>query len=261
MERLVKKNILRCAFSKCACGYESQARLQHKIGEQLFKDVVLGGYCPFFILDIGSGTGTLLRRLTERFPESKAVGMDFALGMCEATLKRHLIVVQAEAQEIPFKDNCFDLVVSNLVYQWVDDFAGAVDEVNRVLKKAGRFYFTLFGKQTLRELRFAFGELTNSRYQRIFKNCLFPPEKDEIVNSLKHYFRAVDVSASIEKGYFLDAMSLVRYLKSIGANRLMKPFFMGKEVWQKVNTIYAKNFKDNGSVYATFEVIKVRAEK
>jgi SAM-dependent methyltransferase len=45
--------------------------------------------------------------------------------------------IRASQSGIPFEDNRFDVVVSNMVFEHVDDFAGAIAEIHRVLKPGG----------------------------------------------------------------------------------------------------------------------------
>ena len=51
------------------------------------------------------------------------------------------MVLRAPAEDLPFEDETFDVVVSTLVLCGVDDQPRAVREIRRVLRPGGRFLF------------------------------------------------------------------------------------------------------------------------
>jgi hypothetical protein len=60
---------------------------------------------------------------------------------------------------------------------------------------------------------------------------------------------------------FTDMASLVKWIKDIGANALPREVFVGKQLLEKADAHYEKNFKDKFGIYATFEVIWAQAQK
>ncbi|MDP2939196.1 MAG: methyltransferase domain-containing protein [Candidatus Omnitrophota bacterium] len=250
MSTLIKKNSLRDIFSKAAINYEIQARFQKKVCIKLWENIISDDIYPKTILDIGTGTGFFMQKLSKHFHNSQIVGFDFAFGMTKLAREKKLDVLQADAEFLPFKDESFDLIVSNLVFHWVYNLDNALNEVCRVLKEKGRFYFNLSGNQTLKEMRFCFEKNNSLKNEKEIKAVLE-----------RNNFKEIKINTLIFKEYFKDLFSLVGWLKSIGANRLTKPIFMGRETWQRANDIYLNNFKDNGMVFATFEVIEVSARK
>lgn len=262
MEKLIDKVYLRNIFSKSASGYDSEAWLQKKLSLQLINNIKTSDICPKLILDIGMGTGFLMQELSRQYPAASVLGVDFAFGMNKLAKEKNLNVFQADAEMLPFKDDSFDLVVSNLVYQWVFDLGCAILEVRRVLKDRGDFYFNFFGRDTLKELRFSFSEANNNCLENLFSKHFKPPNAQEAESALeKNHFKEIKINTTNVKMHFKDLFSLVRWLKLIGANRIAKPIFIGKEIWQDANKIYSDNFRDRGLVFATFEVIEVKAKK
>ncbi len=61
-------------------------------------------------------------------------------------------VVSSES-ELPFETASFDAVVSVCSLHWVNDVAGALSEVLRVLRPDGALMCTFVGGSTLTELR------------------------------------------------------------------------------------------------------------
>ncbi|HEV2046176.1 MAG TPA: class I SAM-dependent methyltransferase [Chthoniobacterales bacterium] len=89
------------------------------------------------ILDVGCGTGSILKRLGN--PE-KNVGVDLATEAISFCHERGLSnVQQADVSALPFSGESFDGVIcsSVLYHEWVKDVGAAVREMHRVLRPGG----------------------------------------------------------------------------------------------------------------------------
>lgn len=74
------------AFEERASGYESgwRGRLHHDIADKAIDLALAGSARPRRVLDVGCGTGYLLRRLAARVPEARELaGIDAAPAMIE----------------------------------------------------------------------------------------------------------------------------------------------------------------------------------
>lgn len=97
---------------------------------------------PESILDVGCGTGRLLRKAGERWPNARLIGVDPAEGMIE---KARLLMPNAAfyvsmAESLPLPDASVNLVFSTVSFHhWQDKLQG-VREVRRVLRPGGRFF-------------------------------------------------------------------------------------------------------------------------
>jgi ubiquinone/menaquinone biosynthesis C-methylase UbiE len=95
---------------------------------------------PKRILDVGCGTGLLLRQLAQRLPHAELTGVDAAQGMIEAanSTGERLRYLQCSAERLPFSGASFDLVISTTSFDhWTDQAAGLA-ECHRVLAPGGR---------------------------------------------------------------------------------------------------------------------------
>jgi len=97
----------------------------------------------YYVLDIGSGTGVLLPLLiAEMGDEGKIVALDFSAEMLvQAQAKNFPPIVglaQADVLAIPLVDNSVDLAICNSVFPHLNDKAGALKEIARVLRNNGR---------------------------------------------------------------------------------------------------------------------------
>ena len=258
---LIDKKIRR-AFSNAAVQYDVLSGLHKEIGRELVKKIE-GRTQAHYILDIGMGTGWLTNRIKYHFPESVVVGMDFALGMIDVAKKNSegTRLIAADALDLPFRNESFDVIVSNLVYQWVDDLPKGFEFCHQTLKKDGCLALTMFGFKTLEEL---FTSLEMSSEKESNEPRSFPrlPSHEDIKTALQNSgFKNIATDYEHIKVHFPDMMSLLNWIKGIGANALKRDFFIGKEQLQRAEAYYSKHFRDPLGVRATFEVIWVQAEK
>jgi len=96
---------------------------------------------PKLVLDVGCGTGRLLRRVARFWPEVQLVGVDPAGGMIESARKLApgIMFYQAPAESLPFTDGTVDVAFSAVSLHHWENAAGGVREVQRVLGDAGIF--------------------------------------------------------------------------------------------------------------------------
>jgi ubiquinone/menaquinone biosynthesis C-methylase UbiE len=94
------------------------------------------------VLEIGGGTGA---NLAHYRPEVTSLTLTEPDASMLKRLERHAkqaapsaLVLRAPAEDLPFEDDTFDVVVSTLVLCGVDDQPRAVREIRRVLRPDGR---------------------------------------------------------------------------------------------------------------------------
>lgn len=256
---------IRRAFSDAALQYDVLTNLHKEIGRELLQNVAgdVGMVpMPTSILDVGIGTGWLTSRLKTHFPDAVVIGLDFAAGMVEAAKSKeeNFHIIQADARHLPFRENTFDLVVSNLAYQWMPDLPQAFSGCHRILKKDGKLCLTMFGHGTFEEL---FVALEKTR-QGIKEKTALPRLAGEaqIREGLRAAgFRDIAVESEHIKVHFADMPALVKWIKDIGANALVNNIFIGRDWLTRANEYYHHAFRDRWGVAATFEVVWVAARK
>jgi SAM-dependent methyltransferase len=97
------------------------------------------------VLEIGAGSGAMAARLLAHDPQLTLVATDYDAGMvthASRTLSAfadRATVQQADAAQLPFDDDRFDLVLSFAMLHHVGDWQRAVREALRVLRPGGRF--------------------------------------------------------------------------------------------------------------------------
>ena len=90
------------------------------------------------VLDVGCGKGFMLHDLVKALPGIKVSGIDisqYAISNCIETMEPFLQV--ADARQLPFPDNSFDVVISITTLHNLDedDFKISIKEIERVSKE------------------------------------------------------------------------------------------------------------------------------
>ncbi|MEP6462035.1 MAG: class I SAM-dependent methyltransferase, partial [Frankiaceae bacterium] len=106
------------------------------------------------VLDLGCGTGTLLRALTAQQPNACYTGLDPDLRALAAASRRlraetgQVTLIHGYTQHLPMTDHSFDVVLSTLIFHHLPDGVKrqTIGEVHRVLRPDGRFLLVDFGK-------------------------------------------------------------------------------------------------------------------
>lgn len=148
----------------------SSTRFFQRHYDLMAKDIV--NYCEKgSLLDIGTGTGWLLLKLHKESPKMRLVGIDVSSSMVTQA-KRNMVgagladlidIRLGNASDIPFPNECFDIVVSTgSIHHWKEPEDG-LNEVYRVLKERG--YALMYDlvsntpESVLNEIKREFGRL------------------------------------------------------------------------------------------------------
>lgn len=105
---------------------------------------LVGDVAGLRLLDLGCAGGANLGHWRDR--EADAVGLDVAVPLLRLCRARHpaVPVVAADLGDgLPFADGTIDVVVASLVLHYLDDWAGLLAQVHRVLRPGGRLVLSV----------------------------------------------------------------------------------------------------------------------
>lgn len=166
--------------------------------------------------------------------------------------------VAADEEALPFAAESFDLVVSGLALQWINDLPGVFAQVRRLLAPDGLFLVCMAGGASLVELRRALAEaeaeISGGASPRV------SPFVDvrEAGGLLQRAGFALPVADADSFTLRYESMfSLCADLRAMGAtNALLSRRPASKRVFLRAAEIYAENYSDaDGRVRASFEII------
>jgi malonyl-CoA O-methyltransferase len=263
-----RKKVMR-SFGRQAAEYDSHSAVQKRVIEHLVTSLRNEALLPASLLDIGAGTGMLLRRLQGLYPDSQRVGIDLAPEMCRMARSNvpgeNMHIIAADAERLPFAAGAFELVVSTSTLQWLNTLDFAFAEAFRVLAPGGLFCFALFGEKTLCELKDSYRlALAASGNRRADRSHLFFSSKDVADALLRVGFSRPFSCSELFFDVHEDVPALLRSLKKIGAGNaspLAPAGLAGRKVMLEMMDIYRRIHSKDGNIPATYEVIFAMGRK
>jgi malonyl-CoA O-methyltransferase len=253
---------VRNSFSEAAPTYDAAAVLQKQVREELLGRLEVLRMQPQVVVDLGAGTGHAALALKRRYPGSRVIAMDLAIGMLREagrrqTLLRRFSRVGADAAAVPLRDESVDMIFSNLMLQWCNDADRVLRECRRVLRPGGVLHFTTLGPDTLVELRRSWqqadpGHAHVSRFidMHDIGDALVRAGFAEPVLDVERYTLQYD-----------DVRGLMRDLKAIGAHNATEGRprgLTGKSTLARMLAAY-ETYRRAGKLPATYEVVFAQA--
>lgn len=151
-------------------------------------------------LDICCGTGDIAAGLAQR--GATVCGLDFSAEMLRIAARKRPqpFWIQADAQQIPFRDECFDIVTVGYGLRNLADWGRGIAEMRRVARKGGRLMILDFGKPQnplWRSIYFAYLRRVVPVHGKIF--CRNAAAYAYILESLEDYPAQEGVAAELRK--------------------------------------------------------------
>ncbi|MFW5748394.1 MAG: class I SAM-dependent methyltransferase [Chloroflexota bacterium] len=103
------------------------------------------------VLDIGSASGPYYQPLMARAAEARYVALDYSAGMLQKNNAQYR--VQGDGQQLPFREDVFDVVMANHMLYHLEDIEAAIKEFRRVLKPGGLLMVATNSTQSMPELQ------------------------------------------------------------------------------------------------------------
>ncbi|HEY5728545.1 MAG TPA: methyltransferase domain-containing protein [Anaerolineales bacterium] len=212
------------------------------------------------ILELGCGHGLLWKENADRIPSTWDITLsDLSSGMLDSAW-RNLVVTgrnykfkEIDAQEIPFEDEAFNVVIANHMLYHVPDRPRAIAEIKRVLRTGGRFFATTVGDNHLKEIMDWFRQIHKSEVWDSFSN-LFTLETG--LDQIKLFFPNVKISRYEDNLHVTELEPLIAYFRSgVRAGELSDDDFA------KLRSNLEKDLKEKGRIFirkdsGLFEAIK-----
>jgi ubiquinone/menaquinone biosynthesis C-methylase UbiE len=170
------------------------------------------------ILELGCGNGAQWQnRIQELTADCSLVLTDYSEGMVKIVWEKYsdnknMLAQKVDIQNIPFPDNCFDVVIANHMLYHVPDLLKALSEVRRVLKSGGKFYAATNGNGGMRPyLRNAFKQI-NPKLDFFKKDLSFNLQNGK--EMLSQYFEEVQRHDFEDSLAITETKDLIDWLKS-----------------------------------------------
>jgi ubiquinone/menaquinone biosynthesis C-methylase UbiE len=116
----------------------------------------------------------LLRKIRERWPNTRLIGVDAAAGMIDKArqLMPYATFYVSKAESLPLPDDSVDLAFSTASFHHWQDKEKALREIKRILRLGGRFYLgDIWPPFGLSRFTSQFQSTNPARIREIFANA------------------------------------------------------------------------------------------
>ncbi|MCG5244711.1 methyltransferase domain-containing protein [Methylorubrum extorquens] len=232
------------------------------------------GYAGFLLERVAEDLEDRLAAVTRSFPLGLDLGTPLPLvserllqsGRVERMIRLAPVsepggAVVGDPEVLPFGANAgFDLAVSALALQHVNDLPGALLQVRRALKPDGLFLAGLLGGATLTELRQAFLQAESETEGGASPRVAPFAELRDLGGLLQRAgFALPVVDADTITVRYGDPFSLMRDLRAMGLTNALhdrRRAPLRRATLMRAAAIYAERFSDpDGRLRATFEIL------
>ncbi|WP_041766343.1 malonyl-ACP O-methyltransferase BioC [Psychromonas ingrahamii] len=256
------------SFSKAASHYDQFAQLQRDIGNKLFTSLSSLETCslenrePGTCLDLGCGTGYFSEKLINEQKIKSIICFDLSSGMLNFLQHNRdlsLCCIQGDMDFIPFSDNQFSTIFSNLAVQWSSDLSQMLIQLKRILVSGGELNFSTLLAGSLKELSDAWLTLDHYPHTNTFLTLANIQDMLEKVG-----FTKVTIKTETITLYYKNVLDLMRDLKGIGANQVHGHHLhksQGRSLINKLELGYAKDKTRSGLLPLSYQVCYIKAVK
>ena len=207
------------------------------------------------ILELGCGDGSLWDKNFNNIPLSWNITLtDFSNGMLKDAKKNLDTKSQrfkfqiVDAQNIPFENCSFDVVIANHMLYHVPDREKAFSEIQRVLKPNGYFYASTVGKNHMKEMREIVSRFNS---ESITTKSWDSTESFQLENGLgqvSKWFKEVKLNRYNDSLVVTHPTPLIDYIFSMPGNT--KEIFTDEKLQQLIDFLQ-KEIKETGGIYIT----------
>ncbi|MFP4098264.1 MAG: methyltransferase [Alphaproteobacteria bacterium] len=222
-----KQNVVK-NFDENAQFYDAESQVQKVVAETLIADLPEGQEAEKIenILEIGCGTGYLTNLLFKKYENKNICISDISPSMLVRAQMRGQETALAQghstrwavfdAEEPPVSmTGTYDLIVANMVFQWLEDAEKSIERLSKLLKPGGRIIYSTLGpesfeewKSVLRDLDLPIGILDFEAPTDVYKEEFLIKDYDDAYAFL-HAIKDIGAGQA-KKGYKPLAMAELR---------------------------------------------------
>ncbi|MFA0569841.1 malonyl-ACP O-methyltransferase BioC [Vibrio gallaecicus] len=246
------KNAIAEAFGKAATTYDKHAEFQRDVGHRLL-DKLPNDLSGLKVLDLGCGTGYFSYQLLSRGAD--VVCVDLSQEMLNQSKLRCGDQIssyqQADAEQLPFENQSFDIVFSSLALQWCDDLSVPLREIKRVTKRGGSVLFSTLLDGSLFELQKSWNKIDTHQHVNNFIS-----ENQVKIALAQSSCEAHQLDLPSITVWYDTALELMRDLKGIGATHVSgrSHGLTSRRMLQLVEKEYREFQSHQGFLPATYQV-------
>lgn len=262
--RLFDRSLLARRLDRAAAGFAQASFLRDRAIEDLLHS--LSGINRHFdvALEIGARDGAFRRELAVS-PAAGKIGVLIEGDLSEAFNGAQPRLVMDEEQ-LPFGDDSLNLVVSTLALHTANDLPGVLVQIRRALKPDGLFVASLFGGETLKELRGCLMEAeleVRGGYGPRIAPFAEGPDLIDLLRRTGFNMPVVDSDRVVVS--YAHPLKLMADLRAMGESNVLNDRprkGLNRAILTRTAELYFERFADDeGRIAATFEIITLSGWK
>lgn len=216
--------------------YKDNAIVQKKMAKKLVLETVSKAGNNFNdIFEIGSGTGLLTDEIIANFNFKRLFLNDLNENFTGRTCEKYF---KGDISKIKFEDNFkADLIISNAVFQWIDDKEGLFSKLFSLIRQNGVLAFTYFGCKNFCQIKDISG---------------FGLNYEDIRPVIKKTgFSVLYFEEELETLYFKDVQKILEHIKLTGVGTNSNHLWT-KSKYEAFKERYLESFSDKNGVELTY---------
>ena len=278
---MVNKLQVQKNFGLSAATYDDYAIVQREMAKELLAKVKSTGRCFQTVLEIGCGTGFFTELLAREYPKALITTIDIAPEMIDLAKEKlsgfaNISYLIADGEKLPIGNEAldtpsFDLIVSNVVFQWFTDYVKSFAQYYALLNAGGYLIFSTLGAGTFKELYSCLNNSSRVKTQHELSCCEGHANREPFIERkclqeylIKTGFKFVGVEEVAKQEYFNSCREFLRALKKIGANNYLagerSDQRMGSGIFSLIKN-YDSRFSDDQGVFATYQCLYGSGQK
>ena len=215
------------------------------------------------ILDLWCGTAKLTNDIANI--ASKVYGFDYSQNMVNDAREKysHIEFQVGDAQKsLNYPNESFDAVFSNAALHWMFDAKNVIKNVNKILKKGGRFVFEMGGKGNLNHILKTMDSLSEKYNLKDFHLENFYPSISEYTKILEQNGFEVKYAELIERPTLLEGESgLIDWIIAFRTNILNQLGSNKEDFLADVEKHTKDKLYKEGNWYADYVRLRIVAYK
>ena len=242
-------NSLIYSKNKSSANWKKHNFLHKKISDILGKKLLELGTSFKDILILSSDQGEVLKNIIKLDFKSLIFLSPYINLLKEIDIiKKKVLKVEGNFENLPFAKNKFNLIVSNLCLHNINDKKSHLKQVYNLLTDDGFLICNFFGENTLKELRnsllIADEEIFNGIFLRLSPN-LRMLEMSDLFGA--NGFKEIVSEKITYKVFYNNVFNILSDIKGTGENNFLinrQKGMMTKNYVKKLHQIYKKNFNN-----------------
>lgn len=202
-------------FLKISNLYNENAHIQRRMAVNIVNLLKKNNFIAYDkVLEIGCGTGLLTDIMCKEI-HYKELHLNDINNFLKITVPHKFI--SGDIEHVDLIDR-YDLIISNAVFQWVDNFERLIDKLYSSLMDGGTLAFTTFGPLNLIEIR------------DITKIGLKYYSYDYYKHILSNKFKIVFSDEKVYNIVFPSPLDILKHIKYTGVNGVKKVHWSKKDM-------------------------------